>query len=192
MRSRTLTQTIRENITELAVKSSLSKRIEKLKVEEQELAEMIYGRIYDEVTQYNMNKLSANFFHSTSKVYVTTAGKNTRWPDSEQLVLKSSRRIAANHYYNSSLQLYVDGLSNMPFEKRLFKFIKDRKQLELDRKTLEIKISGMLSGLRTVKQLQNEWPSGLKFYKGYLEEPLPNLPCVRGDEIDTLIEGMER
>lgn len=182
-----ITNDIRESICNAAVRKTLEKRDAFLAKESDELAVLVYDRLYLPTEQEMMNKLPAEYFHQKSEIYVKQPGMKYD-SDKITLTLKSSRKISARDYEYRRPSWDIKTGEENAVTIRIDKLVAGRIKFNKDKDLLTAKITAMLSGINTVKRLQEEWPEGSEFYKNLTpSKPTINLPSVRGADISKLI-----
>jgi hypothetical protein len=71
---------------------------------------------------------------------------------------------------------------------RVQDFSQEKKTLEEDYDSAQVKLLGFLEQFRTFKKLKEAWPEGEKFYKEFdVERPSANVPAVITKDINTML-----
>lgn len=183
-----LTNDMRDFIIKEATNSTLEKREKALVKESNNLAVLVYERLYPPEIQAQMAKLPDEFFHQESIIYVYPKA-NSRSDEIIMLNLTSSRKISARDHEWHRPKWIIDGIENA-ITKRIQTLSEKRSKLSLDRDRLRSSIRTMLRGIHTVKQLREEWPDGEAYYKLFSPAHVKNLPAVRGADVNEMILSM--
>ena len=175
----------RDRIVSHAVEILMKKRQERLKTEEDAIAVFVYNQLYPPEIQNHMGHLPDEFFSSQSHLYVNYFNRP------HQINMKVSRKVSARdqiNYHTPCLKMEGDSI----IRTRVQKLLDGRDKLAKDTKELREKLKSLLYNINTDKQLQAQWPEGLRFYKKFIEEPLPNPPAVQTGDVNALISQLEQ
>lgn len=181
-----LTNDMRTEIIERAVRGTFQKRELALKLENDALAMLVYDQLYPTDIQHQMGKLPDEFFKQTSIIYVQRT-TSCRESDLVRLDLISSRKISARDN-EWKRPLWECSVVDNAITARIDKLMVKRRALENDQKNLRDSVRIMLKGITTMKRLAEEWPGGEKYYKDQLPtQPVVNLPAMRGEDVTRLM-----
>lgn len=171
-----LTDMIRKQICEKAIKHAMTAVMEELAAREKVLA----SKAYDEIVPEKLRKALANVppgWVEHSKVVTINANG---W----QAKLNIGREVPVqqNHKYGNAL-----GSPSPETADEIQKLVQDKQSASETGSEMHAKMKSFLATFNTFNQLRDRWPDGKEFYEEFDTDNKPALPSVRVAEINSML-----
>lgn len=171
-----LTNDIKLQIRGKAVSETFDKEQEELKIEEHKLAEECYYSVFDKELIKKISKIPEEWLRQCDcLMFTATTGYRFRLNAAKKFITPANNGCSTLGVLSAELTEKVIALDN--------------KKNEYSKRRWDItdKITVLLSGIKTVKQLKQLWPEGEVFYKDFIVENKNTLPAIQTSEINKIL-----
>lgn len=165
-----LTETIKRNILERALKHGFEKKEAELKERQHNLGLAVYNDVYSKKTQIAMAALPAGYLREDSSIMIRFGSTESRacWD--------GKKRIAEKHYGSYAIAKVYDATHKLT--EQFCGYDKERGLLYAERRQAKDNVLAILNSVATLKRLQEVWPECVPFIKDYLTINKPMLPTI--------------
>jgi hypothetical protein len=185
-----LTNEMRSSIVHRCLTATFAKSLEKHMASRTKLADEIYHREHNYAEKIAA-KLPAEWQHTTGSFTIQHDGFSYRSsyraadPNTACSEMKLSKRRLAPH--TSTINIKVP--KSDAFYKRADDIARAEVQLAKDREALKDKLTRMLAGISTDKQLMEVWPEGKKFFPDFTPPARGMVPTALIDSVNAIVQA---
>lgn len=181
----------RQYILNEALSHAFDKRKHAMEVEYERIATAIYDAFFTRKQQATINDLPKCFYREGGTVRFNMAGQNREWTFSNKDQIKGAP-VTAFFKLPSETWHPVGALSQAKHAaliERIVSYDLDKAVYKEDRNKAEKTLIQLLKGTKTLEQLKEVWPEGVKFYKGTkaaVPTP-PGLPAIAMADLNKML-----
>lgn len=185
MKSKRLTESLKESILKKLENSLFGKRIEGIELLREELAEDAWEYLHDEEKQKFMKSAPEGAFWYTTSLDFRVTDDNDRRVDYFTLYLKNAKPVFACFGRDSKV---IEANSLLHTKREKIEELAEK--IGKEKKALFMKTRQILNSVTTTGKLLEVWPEAIE----YLPEddiPTENLPAVQSTELNALIASLK-
>lgn len=179
-----LTNSTREAIARAAIAFAFDPKEKALAKAEDALAREAHALLFPKKIIDAAKSLPAGWTRKISSLNYNVGGQKIELKASESLhvpALDKSNNDAGRSYY------IVGAIQPGDLCDRIQGHAQTKEKLRDEKKIAQRQIEAMLAKVTTVKKLAEAWPEGEPFYSKYLDQPAPQVPALRVDEINAML-----